>query len=269
MKKVKLDIGKGIADAVECITTIYKPLVVLLLIMLAIQIVQGIYYQPIATVDFKLAFVDAGAYRPQVANTPRMTMFQTLMSFGFTLIVFLNMNVVISVSNKFFNKSEMTAEDIIYYSLKKLFTLLVSFLFLMLTIIPVIILMVILIVLSFEVLPVLLILMISFSIGILVYISMCIMMQYSIVIEDVGPIKGWLNSIKLMSHNFFRVVFTYIAFMLVSFLLRNLFLSDSIVSIVITGLLQGTITMFLTITMTAVYTQTIDKELVTMEMRDA
>jgi len=269
MKKVKLDIGKGISDAVECIKSTYKPLLILLLIMLSIQIIQGIYYQPLSTTDFNLAFTDPESYRAQTANMPGMTGMQTLMSFGFTLIVFLNMNIVIVVSNKFFSKSEMTAEDIIYYSLKKMFTLIVSFFFMMLTFIPLIIIMVILVFLSVAVSPILLILTVIFGIGLFVYINMCIMIQYSIVIEDVGPIKGWLNSIKLVSHNFFRVFFTYAGFMLLSFLLRSLFLTDSIISVIITGILSGTISMFLTVTMTAVYNQAIDKEPVTVDYRDA
>ncbi|MBI9015056.1 MAG: hypothetical protein JEZ08_22685 [Clostridiales bacterium] len=269
MKKIKLDIGKGIADAVECIKSTYKPLLVLLLIMLAIQIVQGIYYQPLSTADLSLAFTDPEVYRTQVENMPGMTGFQTLMSFGLTLIVFMNMNVVISISNKFFNKNEMTIEDIIYYSLKKIFALIVSFLFMMLTFIPLIIVMVILVVLSIAAPPVMVILIIVFVIGLFAYINMCIMIQYSIVIEDVGPIRGWLNSIKLVSHNFFRVFFTYIGFMLVSFLLRSLFLSESIVTIIITGILSGIISMFLTITMTAVYNQAIEKEPETSDYRDA
>lgn len=267
MKRVKLDIGKGIADAVECIKSTYRPLFILLLIMLAIQIIQGIYYQPLSTVDFNLAFMDPESYRAQTTNMPGMTGLQTLMSFGLTLIVFLNMNIVISVSNKFFNKSEMTIEDIIYYSLKKMFALIVSFLFVMLTFMPLIIVMIVLILLSVAVSPILPILV--FVIVLFAYINMCIMIQYSIVIEDVGPIKGWLNSIKLVSHNFFRVFFTYVGFMLLSFLLRSLFSTDSNVSMIVTGILSGIISMFLTITMTAVYNQAMDKEPENMEMRDA
>ena len=268
MKRVKLDIGKGIADAVECIKSTYKPLMVLLLITLAIQIIQGIYYQP-SSVDFNLALSDPEAYRAQVASMPKLTGLQTLISYGFTLIGFLIMTIVISVSNKFFSKSEMTIEDIIYYSLKKMFTILVSFLFMMLTFIPLIIIMGIIVFLSVMVSPILLILVLVFGIGLFVYINMCIMIQYSIVMEDLGPIKGWLNSIKLVSHNFFRVFFTYVGFMLLSFLLRSLFLTDSIISVVITGILSGTISMFLTVTMTAIYNQAIEKEPVTVDYRDA
>jgi len=57
--------------------------------------------------------------------------------------------------------------------------------------------------------------------------------------------------------------------MLLSFLLRSLFLTDSIISVVITGILSGTISMFLTVTMTAIYNQAIEKEPVTVDYRDA
>jgi len=269
MKRVKLDIGKGIADAVECIKSTYKPLLILLLIMVAIQIVQSIYYQPISTADFNLAVTDPEIYRTQVANMPRMTGLQTLLSFGLTVLVFLVMTVLITISSRFFSKTEMAIEDVILYSLKKMFTLLLSYLFMMVTFIPIVLVMIILFLVSMAVPAGMIVLFIGFIIGIIVCVTMCIMIQYSIVVEDVGPIKGWLNSIKLVSHNFFRIFFTYMGVMLLSFILRNMLLTESIISVIVAGTVQVSLTMFLTVTMTAVYNQTIDKEPVTVDYRDA
>jgi hypothetical protein len=143
------------------------------------------------------------------------------------------------------------------FAFKKVFVVIGSVLFSMLPIIPAAIILAILTAFT----PVLGIVgLLIFMIVGYIYAFMLVMIQYSIIVDDAGPIESWKNSIKLVKHNFFRLLLVFIVlFALVGVVMFSM-VKFPVVIIIVMVLLQLTAGLFYPVFLTTLYAQTITDE---------
>ncbi len=192
------------------------------------------------------------AYSPVSPTILSVMMSILLWLIGMTIsnmIILLTKNRILDVKEDF--------NTMFAFAFKKVFVVIGSVLFSMLPIIPAAIILAILTAFT----PVLGIVgLLIFMIVGYIYAFMLVMIQYSIIVDDAGPIESWKNSIKLVKHNFFRLLLVFIVlFALVGVVMFSM-VKFPVVIIIVMVLLQLTAGLFYPVFLTTLYAQTITDE---------
>ena len=248
MKVIKLDISKGLTDAFGHVKGLIKPLALVMLINIlttAIQFISNPSYKMFLSGDID-------AYSPVSPTILSVLMSILLWLIGMTIsnmIILLTKNRILDIKEDF--------NTMLSFAFKKVFVVIGSVLFSMLPIIPAVIILVILA--AFAPIIGIVGLLIFMIVG-YIYSFMLVMIQYSIIVDDAGPIESWKNSIKLVKHNFFRLLLVFIVlFALVAIVMFSM-VKFPVVIIIVMVLLQLTAGLFYPVFLTTLYAQTITDE---------
>jgi len=246
----KLDIGEAISDAIQHMITSWKLLVINYLFMLGIGLVTVAYTASVFTGDFE-ALLYTGYTSPFELMIKSFLMILPFM-IVIGLISVCIQAVYIKIIDDTIEKRQLSYKEQFVFVFKKLGKLILAG---VIVIIPVILMYL----LMFRTMtnmyygsfaPFFLMLLIM-----LAYAMMLTFVNQSIITEDVSAFQAIKNSFRVVSHNFFRLMFTFIGYGILTLIMGKIFGDTSVVVVVIKAIVDAFLSLFAIVFITTLYKQ--------------
>lgn len=246
----KLDIGEAISDAVQHIKTSWRALFVNYLFMLGIGLLTIAYatvvvYKKATTVTFT-----EYASPLDIMLESIIWMLPFMIFIG--LIGICVQAVFIKIIDDTIEKRQMDYKAQLVFVLKRLGKLVLAG---FIVIIPI----VLMYLLMFKAItnmyygsfaPFFLMLFIM-----LVYAMMLVFIDQSIITEEVSTFQAIKNSFVVVSHNFFRLLFTFIGYGILSYIIGQIFKDTHVVVVIMNAIINAFLSLFAVVFLTTLYKQ--------------
>lgn len=250
----KLEIGEAISDAVQHMRTSWKAILINYLFMLGIGLLTVAYTVSIFTGDAEAMLYTGypSAFEIMIKTFVMILPFMIVIG----LISICIQAVYIKIIDDAIEKRQLNYKEQFVFVLKKLGKLVLAGI---IVIIPVILMYL----LMFRTItnmyygsfaPFFLMLLIM-----LAYAMMLIFINQSIITEDASAFQAIKNSFRVVSHNFFRLMFTFIGYGILTLIIGRILNDTSIVMVVIKAIVDAFLSLFAIAFITTLYKQVSEK----------
>lgn len=248
--KEKLDIGEAISDTVQHIKTSWRALFINYLFMLGIGLLTVAYatvvvYEKINT----MTFTDYVSPFDIILKSITMTLpFMIIIG----LISICVQAIFIKIIDDTIEKRQLDYKAQLVFVLKKIGKLVLAG---VIVVIPVL-LMYLLMFRSMTNMyygsfaPFFFMLLIM-----LAYAMMLTFIDQSIITEEVSTFQAIKNSFRVVSHNFFRLLFTFIGYGILSYIIGLIFKDTNVVAAIIKAIINAFLSLFAVVFITTLYKQ--------------
>jgi len=250
----KLEIGEAISDAVQHIRTSWKLLLINFLFMLGIGLVTVAYTVSVFTGDVE-ALLYTGYTSPFELLIKTFAMILPFM-IVIGLISVCIQAVYIKIIDDTIEKRQLSYKEQFVFVLKKLGKLILAGII--------------------VVIPVLLMYLLMFRsmtnmyygsfapfffmfLIMLAYAMMLTFINQSIITEDVSAFQAIKNSFSVVSYNFFRLLFTFIGYGILTLIIGMIFKDTSTVMVIIKAVVDAFLSLFGIVFITTLYKQVSEK----------
>ena len=246
----KLEIGEAISDAVQHIKTSWRALFVNYLFMLGIGLLTVAYatvvvYEKVNTMTFT-----------EYVSPFDIILKSITMTLPFMIIIGLIsicvQSVFIKIIDDTIEKRQLDYKAQFVFVLKKLGKLILAGI---ITVIPIVLMYLLMFSSMSNMLYPSIAPFLFMTLIIVAYAMMLTFIDQSIITEEVSTFQAIKNSFRVVSHNFFRLLFTFIGYGILSYIIGLIFKDTNVVAAIIKAIINAFLSLFAVVFITTLYKQ--------------